>query len=356
MQLGLHLYRRMLTTENFRFARQAGATHIVAHLTDYFATPDSLSTGSGGDIWGYTNNQGNYWSYEELRDLRAAVNAEGLELAALENFDPAFWYDILLDGPRKAEQTAGIKSIIRAMGKAGIPCMGYNFSIASVWGRVNGDWARGGAESVGFLGPDGPAETPIPNGEIWNMVYDPNAPAGTIPPVTTEQIWARLEYFLNEIVPVAEEAGVRMAAHPDDPPMPTLRGHARLVYQPRLYQRLLDLVPSPSNGLEFCLGTLQEMTEGNIYDVVDHYSKQDAICYVHFRNVRGKVPHYHEVFVDEGDMDMVRILRILHNNGFQGVIIPDHTPQMTCPGPWHAGMAHALGYMKGVLTLIEQGA
>ncbi len=162
MQLGLHLYRRMLTTENFRFARQAGATHIVAHLTDYFATPESLSTGTGGDIWGYTSNQGKYWTYEELRDLRAAINAEGLELTALENFDPAFWYDILLDGPRKAEQMEGIKQIIRNMGKAGIPVMGYNFSISSVWGRVNGNWARGGAESVGFLGPDGPARDAHP--------------------------------------------------------------------------------------------------------------------------------------------------------------------------------------------------
>ena len=356
MKLGLHLYRHMLTADNFAFAKQAGATHIVAHLTDYFNNNDDLSTASGGDIWGYTDNIGKYWTYEELRDLRAAVNAAGLELAALENFDPAFWYDILLDGPRKQEQTAGIKQIIRNMGKAGIPVMGYNFSIASVWGRVSGDWARGGALSVGFIGPDGPAETPIPNGEIWNMIYDRHAPAGTIPPVTNEQLWSRLSNFLNEIVPVAKEAGVRMAAHPDDPPMPTLRGHARLVYQPHLYQRLLDIKPSHANGLEFCLGTLQEMTGGNIYDVVEHYSRQNAVCYVHFRNVRGKVPRYYEVFVDEGDMDMIRIMRILHKNNFDGVIIPDHTPQMTCPGPWYAGMAHALGYMKAVLTMIEQGS
>jgi mannonate dehydratase len=355
MKLGLGLYRHMLTAENFRFAKQAGATHIVAHLADYFRSDDSLSTATGGGSWGYTDTHDKLWTYEELADLVASVRAAGLELAALENFDPAHWYDILLDGPRKQEQMENLKTLIRAIGKAGIPCMGYNFSIAGVWGRVHGNWPRGEAESVGFLGPDGPAETPIPNGMVWNMVYDRNAPPGTLAPVTGEELWSRLTYFLQELIPVAEEAGVRLAAHPDDPPMPTLRGHARLVYQPRLYQKLLDLVPSRANGLEFCLGTLQEMTEGDIYDVVDHYSKQGALCYVHFRNVRGKVPRYYEAFVDEGDMDMIRIMRILHKNGFDGVLIPDHTPQMACPGPWHAGMAFALGYMKAVLTLIEQG-
>lgn len=354
MKLGLGLYRHMLTADNFRFARQAGATHIVAHLTNYFGSDDELSTGSGAQSWGVAGDGKTLWTYEELHDLRTAVNAAGLELAALENFNPAHWYDVLLDGPRRAEQMTNIKTMIRNMGKAGIPCMGYNFSIAGVWGRVNGNWARGDAESVGFLGPDGPTETPIPNGEVWNMIYDPQAPAGTVGQVTEAQLWDRLTRFLDEVVPVAEEAGVRLAAHPDDPPMPTIRDTARLVYQPQLYQKLLDLKPSRANGLEFCIGSLAEMTEGDIYEVVDQYSQQDAICYIHFRNVRGKVPRYYEVFVDEGDVDMIRVTRILHKNGYDGVLIPDHTPQMTCGAPWHAGMAYALGYMKAVLAMIEQ--
>jgi mannonate dehydratase len=156
------------------------------------------------------------------------------------------------------------------------------------------------------------------------------------------------------MVPVAEEAGVRLAAHPDDPPMPTIRGTARLVYQPHYYQKLLDIKPSRHNALEFCIGSLAEMTEGDIYEVIDQYSKQDAIAYVHFRNVQGKVPHYHEVFVDEGDVDMIKALRILRDNGYEGVMIPDHTPQMTCDAPWHAGMAYALGYMRAVINMLEQ--
>lgn len=105
MKLSLGLYRQILTPDNFRFARQAGATHIVAHLTDYFKDAESLSTASGGDVWGITQNQDQLWSYEELRDLRMAVEAEGLQLAALENFVPSHWYDILLDGLQKAQQS-----------------------------------------------------------------------------------------------------------------------------------------------------------------------------------------------------------------------------------------------------------
>jgi mannonate dehydratase len=95
------------------------------------------------------------------------------------------------------------------------------------------------------------------------------------------------------------------------------------------------------------------MTEGNIYDAVDQYSKQGKIAYIHLRNVVGKVPHYRETFIDEGEVDMIRILAILHRNGFDGVIIPDHTPQMTCSAPWHAGMAHTLGFMLAAKAMIE---
>lgn len=351
IKIGLGLYRNALTTENFKFARQAGCTHIVAHLVDYFK--ENILTGSDDkSCWGVTT--GELWSEELLRDIKRAMNADGLEWAAIENLDPAFWHDVLLDGPKKKEQLEGIKTIVRRMGKVGIPVLGYNFSIAGVWGHVNGPWARGGAISVAFLGPDGPPESPIPNGQVWNMIYDPAAPSGTVGAVTTGQLWSRLEEFLHEIIPVAEEAGVRLAAHPDDPPMPTLRGTARLVYQPQLYQKLLDLHPSPSNSLEFCLGSLQEMTDGDLYETVDRYSRQNALAYVHFRNVKGKVPRYHEVFVDEGDIDMFRVLRILKKNGFEGVIIPDHTPQMSCAAPWHAGMAYALGYMQAAIRAVQE--
>jgi mannonate dehydratase len=135
--------------------------------------------------------------------------------------------------------------------------------------------------------------------------------------------------------------------------MPTMRGQPRLVYQPHMYQRLLDLVPSRSNSLELCVGTIAEMTNGDVHEAVDRYSQRGAIAYLHLRNVVGKVPYYRETFIDEGDVDMVRILTILHRNHFDGVIIPDHTPQMSCSAPWHAGMAHTLGFILAVKATLE---
>ncbi|HWX21993.1 MAG TPA: mannonate dehydratase [Candidatus Binatia bacterium] len=355
MKLGLGLYRHMLTRENFQFARQAGATHLVVHLVDYFKSGahnprDNQPTGTEQG-WGLAGDPDTLWSLEELLDLRQAAEAEGLKIEAIENFDPAHWHDVLLDGPKRKQQLENVKTIIRRLGQAGIPVMGYNFSIAGVCGRVTGPFARGAAVSVGM---DGPLNAPMPNGMVWNMVYDPKAPPGTVPAITQNELWRRLKGFLEEVVPVAEEAGVKLALHPDDPPLPTMRGQPRLVYQPQLYQRVIDLKPSPANALEFCLGTLAEMAEGDIYDAVDRYSRQGKLAYVHFRNITGKVPHYRETFVDDGDIDMLRVLRLLKKNGFDGVLIPDHTPQMACGAPWHAGMAYAMGYMQAALQAIER--
>ena len=358
MKLGIGLYRHMLNEDYYAFAVQAGCTHVIAHLVDYFkggtSNPSNNQPTGGRDLpWGVAGDPNALWTLEELRELRTQIESAGLHLEAIENLDPAHWHDILLDGPRRGLHIENVKTIIRRMGEAEVPVLGYNFSIAGVCGRISGPFARGKAISVAV---DGPVDTPMPNGVVWNMVYDQNAPPGTLAPITHDELWDRLRRFLEEVLPVAEKAGVRLALHPDDPPLPTMRRQPRLVYQPSMYQRLIDMNPSPSNGLEFCLGTLAEMTEGDLYEAVDTYSRQNRLAYVHFRNVSGKVPHYHETFIDDGDVDMIRILRILAHNGFDGVLIPDHSPQMTCSAPWHAGMAHTLGFMRAVMMVIEQEA
>jgi len=357
MKLGLGLYKHLLTPENFAFAKQAGATHIVAHLVDYFR---GGGPGAGGDQplgtdwgWGLAGDPDRLWTLEDLTSLRRETEAAGLVLEAIENFDPAHWGDILLDGPKRPQHIENVKTLLRRLGEAGIPIMGYNFSIAGVAGRTKGAYARGAAPSVGM---EGPYDLPMPKGLVWNMVVDPHATGrdtGIVPPATHEQLWSRLQRFLDEVLPVAEQAGVRLALHPDDPPMPTLRGQPRLVYQPSMYQRVIDLNPSPANQLEFCVGSLAEMTEGDIYDVVDHYSRQNRLGYVHLRNVRDKVPHYKETFIDDGEVDVLRVLAILKRNRFDGVIIPDHAPQMSCAAPWHAGMAFAMGYLKAGIQALR---
>ena len=358
MKLGLGLYRHMLHQESYAFAVQTGCTHVVAHLVDYFRGSSSnprnnQPTGGKDQPWGVAGDPDKLWTLQELVGLKREIEAAGLKLEAIENLDPAHWHDILLDGPKRALHIENVKTILRRMGEAGIPVLGYNFSIAGVCGRVHGPFARGGAVSVGM---DGPVDTPVSNGSVWNMIYDEHAPEGVLPTISHDELWRRLERFLGDVLPVAEASGVQLAAHPDDPPMPTMRGQPRLVYQPGLYQRLIDIDTSPSNKLEFCLGTLGEMTGDDFYVAVESYSRQQRLGYVHFRNVAGRVPQYRETFIDDGEIDMIRVLSILHRNGFDGVLIPDHTPQITCDAPWHAGMAHALGYMRAVLVSIERAS
>ena len=356
MKLGLGLYRGLLSEDNFKFARQAGVTHLVVHLVDYFQGKDpQLTSGSNDMGWGVTTNQHKPWTEDELRSIKRRIESNGLTWAAIENFDPAHWYDILLDGPQKAEQMEGLKRTIQMIGRVGIPVMGYNFSLAGVWGWTKGPWGRGGANALVYDESAIDPQAPMPNGMVWNMIYDPHAAPGTVAGCGPDELWQRFEWFLSQIIPVAEEAGVTMALHPDDPPADMLRGTARLVNQPQKYQRVLDLAPSKANALEFCLGSLQEMREGNVYESIEHYGRQGKIAYVHFRNVRGKVPHYQEVFVDEGDIDMLRAIQALRDVGYDGVIIPDHAPEMTCGAPWHAGMAFALGYMKAAMQIAERG-
>ncbi len=350
MKLGLGLYRHHLDRDHFRFARQCGATHVVAHLVDYFnGRADAASDNQpvGGDRgWGLAGNPNVLWTEAELAALRRGIESEGLVLAAIENLDPAHWHDILLDGPERGRQIENVKTLIRRLGAAGVPVLGYNFSLAGVAGRVSAPVARGQALSVGMERVD---DRPLPAGMVWNMVYDPQAKLATLPPVSADEVWRRHERFLDEVLPVAEKAGVKLALHPDDPPVPELRRTGRLVYQPHLYQKIIDRHSSPAFALEFCVGSIAEMTEGNVYEAVERYGRQQRIAYVHLRNVRGKAPRYWETFLDDGEVDMLRVLRTLKRTGFEGVIIPDHTPQLTCAAPWHAGMAHALGWIGAAL-------
>ncbi len=355
MKLGLGLYRSLLTQDNFQFAKQAGVTHLVVHLVDYFkgATP-RLESGEPNMGWGVTTNQNRPWTFDDLAALKKTIESNGLTWEAIENFDPSHWHDILLDGPKKREQLEALKRTIEIVGRVGIPIMGYNFSIAGVWGWTKGPFGRGGAMAIRYDESRIDPQLPIPNGMVWNMVYDPAAPRGTVPPVSDDELWQRYEWFLSQILPVAEENGVRLALHPDDPPADSLRRTARLVNDPSRYQRVIDMVPSAANALEFCLGSLQEMRGGDVYESITDYGRQGKIAYVHFRNVRGKVPSYQEVFVDEGDLDMIRVIQCLRDVGYKGVLIPDHTPEMTCGAPWHAGMAYALGYIRAAMQAVER--
>lgn len=359
MKVGLGLYRHMLTPDNLAFAKQAGATHIVAHLVDYFSggprIPESTGRASG---WGPTHRVDKPWTLDEVAGVQKLVNDAGLELHAIENFDPGHWYDVLLAGPKRDEQLEGLQNNLRILGELGIGRMGYNFSMAGVWGHYKGPVARGGAESIGFNAAALGEQPEIPVGQIWNMDYDEAAVAdphgATIGEVTADELWSRIEYFLAAMLPVAQETGVRLCAHPDDPPLPSLRNTARVLTSEAGLDRFVGLADTPLHSFDFCQGTVSEIPGIDIYELIARYAKADRIGYVHFRNVQGRVPEYHETFLDEGYVDMFKALRTYRDNGFDGMLMPDHTPQMTCDASWHAGMAYALGYMKAAIRAVEE--
>lgn len=352
MRVGLTLSGDNLSEDGARFAAQLGVSDVVVHFNDYSAGPDGapyLREGAVGpilrDCRGVTP-----WDHARMADAVAMLARHGLRVAALENFSPAFWSDILLDGPNRGPQMDGLKRLVRDAGRAGIPVIGYNFSIAGVWGWKKRAVARGGATTVVLDLTDEERDSPIPDGMVWNMRYRDPRPGAAPVTVGEAELWERFGWFLKELVPVAEEAGVRLAAHPDDPPLERLRGTARLVNRPEKYDRLLGLAESRSNALEFCIGSLQEMPGCDIYATTRHYARKQALAYVHFRNVKGRVPHYEEAFVDDGDVDMTEIVRILRDEAFDGVLVPDHVPDLTCAAPWHAGHAYTVGYMKALIT------
>ena len=341
MKLGVSLKPKMVEPEHLDFFRQFGCESIITWVP--------LPAGDG------------IWHVEDLARVKDMINSRGMEWAAIENIHPAHWDHIVLDEPGKEEQMENLLATIRNMGEVGVPCLGYSFSIVGVWGyysELDNREGRGGARVKKFDAERIPTGSPPGNREFWfRTVQDPELfekdlerrPAeGTIPPVDEARLWDRLEYFLSRAVPVAEEAGVTLAAHPDDPPVPELRGMARLFYSPENLQRLIDLVPSPRNSLTFCQGTVSTMRGVDIVQAIHRFASQDRIAYVHFRNVRGAYPRWREVFIDEGDTDMIEAMKAYLEHGFAGTMIPDHTPHTSLTGDlwWETGMTYGLGYMQ----------
>ena len=215
MKLGIGLYRHMLTPEYFQFARQCGCTHLIVHLATYYDKQVVTATDENSN-YGAATAKDPIWELDNLLALKKQAAEYGLDIYGIENFNPADWYDVLLAGPKRDEQLEGLKRIIENTGKAGIKAFGYNFSLAGVWGHQKKHAARGGAESTCFDASLLDINSPIPNGQVWNMTYAPTD-GGFMAPVSQKELWDRLKYFLDYMLPIAEENGVELALHPDDP-------------------------------------------------------------------------------------------------------------------------------------------
>ena len=172
-----------------------------------------------------------------------------------------------------------------------------------------------------------------------------------------EEMWQNLEYWINIITPVAEEEGIRLGIHPCDPPVEKLGGIPQLLRSFNSYKRLIEIVDSPNNAIEFCQGTFSEMEGDDIYEMIRYFGERKKILYVHFRNVSGQVPKFHEEFVNTGYVDMYKAMKIYHEVGFDGFFIDDHVPSTYQDTGWgHRGRAFANGYIQGLVEAVTKGS
>lgn len=300
------------------------------------------------------------WETADLIDLRLRCEEAGLRLEAIENIPTAFYERAMLGLPGRDEEIEHVRATIRSIGRAGIPILGYNFMPLSVWRTSVATPGRGGAIMTAFDLEI--AQDPARAGDVWVARRDkgrddPFVPAARIDPgvvLDDDAMWANYRYFMAAVLPVAEEAGVVLALHPDDPPVPSLGGIARLFRSVDALERAMAIVPSPNSAMELCLGTVSEMGgEAAVLDAVERFGPRGRIAYVHLRDVKGIVPRFEECFIGEGNYDPLRVLRALKRAGFDGFLLDDHVPRMIDDSDYmHRGRAHAIGYLQGLLQAV----
>lgn len=321
--------------ERLRFTRQLGLADALLWCT---TLPDVAALG-----------------FRELCALRSRYADEGLRLVALETLPAAFMRDVILGGPRQDEHLEVLRRLVRDMGRAGIGVLGYNWMATGVWRTSATHPLRGGAR-----------------GTATDAALLARAPRSFDRSYDEAEVWAAYERFLEALVPVAEEAGVRLALHPNDAPVPEVGGVPALFSSRKAIERALDLAPGPAHALTLCLGTWGAMGE-DLPEVIRDLGPRGRIAYVHFQAVQGSIPAggFNECFVDEADNDPLDLVLALRETGFDGVMIPGHVPQVEGDDEWrthlsaettpythpmggHRARAYTIGYLRGLLKAVER--
>jgi mannonate dehydratase len=322
----------------WRLVRQAGVDQVVSLLDGgeqmwRWPRPGPQEAGPRRYVAGPPGERP--WERPALVRLQDAYREYGLELGVIEDTPPMD--DIRLGRPGRNEQLSWLRSQIQAMGELGIGTLCYNWHAITGWARTHhGVQLRGGALSSGY-------------DDVTMRATPALAEPGSI---TTGQLWAAFEYFLRAVVPVAEEAGVRICLHPDDPPISEVRGVPRIMGTPEAFDRVLATVPSEFSGITFCQGNFTLMT-GDLPALIRRFAGQRRIFFVHFRDVAGDRRRFIEMFHDEGPTDMLECMRAYHETGFDGPMRPDHVPALDGESNESFGYAtlgrlFAIGYIKGL--------
>ena len=308
-------------SRDVRIAKQVGVNHVIAGI--------------------FLNRVRRERYLEQVKKAKEAWNAAGMTIVGVEGH-PVPFEKLKLGVEGADEEIENTKWAIEALSKAGINMICYNFMAGQGWSRTNTKMEeRGGAMT---------SEFDAGSSRTWGMTRYGE--------VSEEKIWNNLTRFLKEVMPVADKFGVKMALHPDDPPLSPLRGIGRVLTSADAFRRVMNIVPSPMNGITFCQANFKLMNE-DIYALAEEWITKNKIFFVHFRDVDGTREKFRETFHDNGPTDMVRMLEIYSKAGFNGPIRPDHAPTIeidredTRSGYTMGGKVFAFGYMKGIMDALK---
>ncbi|MDH3650458.1 MAG: mannonate dehydratase [Saprospiraceae bacterium] len=287
------------------------------------------------------------YDLQVIKAVKEAWEKQGLHLTVIEG-PPSLYSKTKLGLKGRDEEIENFVNFLHNIGSLGIDTVCHNWMPVISWTRTNKEkLGRGGALVSAFDYTDIQNEPLIT--EYGELKHD--------------KMWDNMEYFLKAVIPEAEKAGVKLALHPDDPPVDGIRGIPRIMTSVEAFKKMLDLYPSPNNGITFCQGSFASMGgEGEDVDIpaaIEYFGKREAIHFVHFRDVRGHKNQFEETFHDEGKTDMYKAMEAYYKIGFKGPMRPDHVPTMANdsnehPGYSTIGALFAIGYMRGLIEGVSQ--
>jgi len=283
------------------------------------------------------------WEESSIRSIMDNLKSGGLTLG---NMMIGGFPNTIYGRPGRDEEIEKVRQSIRAAGRAGMPVVEYNFYSHRIVEGYYEETGRAGAGLTAFDDDRVKNLPPLPEEGLHSL----------------DEMWSNVAYFLKAVVPVAEESGVRLALHPNDPPAPLSRGSGQIMGTVAGWKRLIDIVPSKSNGITFDCGVTREMGEDPV-EVCRYFGERDCINHVHFRNVRVQVPYekYTEVFLDEGQVDMFAVMKELVRQKYPRLVYPEHPRAIDYDrespgfksyypgGGGYAGFAYNVGFARAML-------
>ena len=311
-----------LDESTLRWMAQLGLKYVVLQGTD---SVDSDGKG--------------FWSEADIAVVKQQCAAFDLELHSL--MLPLDWLmNSMIAKPERDRDIENIQTSLTSAGAAGVSVVEWRWSPDFKWGADVGYFSKPGRGGATYKAFD------------YDRVRDA-PPFQELGRISREELWERLLYFANNVMPAAEASNVKMSLHPKDPPVAEMRGISRLITNTDQIESFLDAVPSPANGFTFCQGTVTEMGV-DVIDAIRRIGRRGKIHHVHFRAVRGSVPRYEETFIDEGDVDMLAAMRAYKQVGYEHAIVSDHSPSIPndLPGG-KIGRSFSHGYIRGLVQAVN---